>query len=313
MNSRLKNLPLAVALLFLLGLATQLWGETLALDLFTAEAPPGWAAGPAEDVYYVFDPEEKISMLIGSTVYAHPEPSVMARRLGAEYAVKTLDDSAGFLFFEDKDYRFWRGLSPEGRSLEVSVHGTHPKLAGLLKSIEISSETKKDTELAAQLQVLLENLKRPEVIDWLTFAAPLFAEPPAPRPEPAEVGEPAATTPWRGELQLTAKLPQGWNAATENGQTRFTSPDQKEYLLVIPIASAKVSDFGEDYEAYKARCVAEVHQVGGVNIRAAEGTVYFDLPDLSRGEVFHVDEHIFILVRQGGSPELEALHWSLFE
>lgn len=313
MNGKLKAAALLAALILIFAAGLQLSDETsLNLDPFTARAPKGWAAGPAEGVFYVFDPEEKISMLIGSTEYANPDSAVMARRLGVEYAVKTLDDSSGFFFFEDKDYRFWRGLTPEGRALEVSVHGTHEKLAEVLKSIEISASTKKDAAAAAQFQVLLANLKKPEVIDWLTFAAPLFADPPPPRPEPAQADESEAT-PWRGELNLAAKLPQGWSVAAENGQTRFSSPDRREYLVVIPIRTMKVSDFGENYERYRTSCLAEIQKIGGLNIHDAEGQIRFDLPDLSRGEIFHVDDNIFILLIQGGSPELDYIHWSLFE
>lgn len=286
--------------------------ETLDIDLFSAETPTGWTANPAEGAYVIFDPSETISLIINYTEYQQPDLSVMAKRLAADYVVKELDSSSGFLFFEDKDYRFWRGLTPQGQSLEISVHGTHEKLPALLKSVEISAETKKKTEWAAQLQILLESLKEPEVIDWLTGATPLFADPPAPRPEAALAGEPEATVPWHG-MGLNAQVPQSWSIATENGAARFSAPDQKEYLLVIPLPSLKISDFGDDFDRYQARCVEEVGQIGGVNMRAAEGTIYFDMPDLSEGEIFYTENSSFALIRQGGSLELEALHWSLLE
>jgi|GEM_PF-4423855 len=316
MNAKFKYIALLAAIVFIFAVGSQLRGETLDMDLFTAEAPAGWTAGPAEGAFVVFDPEETISLIINYTEYAYPDPAVMAKRLGTEYAVKTLDESAGFVFSEnsdDGDYRFWRGLSPEGQSLEISVHGSHEKLAELLQSLAVSAEARKEATLAAQLQTLLDNLKKPEVISWLTGSAPLSADPPPAKPEADRAGEPAETVPWRGDQNLGAQVPKSWSIDTEKGRTRFSSPDRKEQFTVIPLTSLKVVDFGDDFDRYQAGCAEEVHKIGGVNIRSAEGTVFFDLPDLSEGEVFNRGDNSFILIRQGSSPELEALHWSLFE
>lgn len=312
MHIQARYYPLLAAVVILLSISPFLWAETLDMDLFSAEAPSGWTANPAEGAYVIFDPPETISLIINYTEYQKPDLPVMAKRLAADYAVKELDNSAGFLFFEDKDYRFWRGLTPQGQSLEISVHGTHEKLPDLLKGVEVSAETQRNTELASQLLILLENLKKPEVIDWLTGAAPLFADPPAPRPELTQIGEPEATMPWQG-LGLNAQVPQSWAISTENGQARFSAPNQKEYLLVIPLPSLKVGDFVDDFDRYQAKCEEEVGKIGGVNMRAAEGTTYFDMPDLSEGEIFNTGTASFVLILHGRSPELESLHWSLLE
>lgn len=337
MNRRAKYSPLLAALTLILA-APLLKAESLDLDILTAEAPAGWTANPAEGAYVIFDPTETVSLIVNYTKYYQPDFSVMARRLAIDNAVKELGDFSkyfqpdsqdtagrlaidnvfkdlgnfsGFIFFEDRDYRFWRGVTLAGQSMEISVHGTHENLPDLLKNIRVSAETK-DIGTRSQFQVLLNCLRNPEVIAWLTGAAPLFADPPRPRPEPIPAGEPEATKLWQG-LGLTGLAPQSWTISTENDQTKFSSADQKEHLIIIPLPSLKVADFGDDFDRYQARCVEEVARIGGVNLRAAEGTIYFDMPNLSEGEIFNADNHSFILIRQGGSPELEALHWSLLE
>lgn len=311
MKRQAKYFPFVAVAAVLLAAGALLRAETLDMDLFTAQAPAGWTASPTEGAYVIFDPDEAISLIINYSQYERPDFAVMGRRLAAEKAVRELADSAGFLFAEDKAYRFWRGLTPAGQSLEISVNGTHPRLSELLRSLGLSSAAQNDQELAGQLQSLLENLKQQEVLDWLTGAVPLSADPPRSAPEPAQSGEPE-TRIWQG-LNLTAKAPQSWSIAAENEQTRFTSPDQSEYLLLIPLPALKLSDFGDDFARYKASCVEEIAKIGGVNLRAAEGTIYFDRPDLSKGEIFYAGDDSFILIRQGNSPELEALHWSLLE
>lgn len=309
MNSQLKKilpfLPLVLIAVLAVG---QLRADSLNLGLLTAEAPSGWTAAPVEGAYVVFGPGEKVSMTITFAEYAYPDPRVMAGRLAADYAVKALDDEAGFIFFQDRDFRFWRGLSAGGQSLEISVHGTDEHLAALLSGLKIPLSGRDDAALSEQLEFLLGKLKKDEVISWLTGQTPPFAEPPAFGSENLEGYDPEGAKDWSGR-GLSARVPKSWTVTEEEGRIRFASPDQAEFLIVKTLPAVKPA-LGREALARRQQ---EIHQLGGVNLRSAEGRIFFDLPDLSGGEMFDGESESIVLIRQGGGPELEALQWSLFE
>ena len=268
-------------------------------NYFSAEVPKGWKFSQEGALAGFYAPDPGPFITIITDEYENVDMAELVAQRAGENPVQLLGDELGFIFEDQSGERVWGMLADGGLYCEVSTSAKYDGLAQFLASLKSDGKT-------PGMDQAIKAAQSPEVLNWLQFTTPSFAGQGGPEETESETEGQADQAGVLSGTGLTAEIPNGWKVTEEGDTVLFTAADGSVSLSaqLLPLES-------DDYDAFVAFSKKHAKGLGGKNIRTAEGTVEFTMPDGSTGNMSQYGKTCLLLFFFGESDEQQVLGASI--
>lgn len=238
----------------------------------SVELPKGWKASEEVNALSFASPAPDYAYVITTVVQDYEEGYLptLVRSDVKDGMIQWFGDSS--CIYTDKwDGRYWKGMASDGTVFSITVkEPSEPKVvADFLNDMQPGKNADENFSL------LLKDLKKEEVIAWLSFAAPnLPADPALAEKNKKREKSPGEYTvkPFSGN-GFTAQVPQEWHIELVGGDTVIFTSEQGRDDGFVMAAMFPLPD--NTQKAFETFCTAFVKDMGGKNISTEEGVISF--------------------------------------
>ncbi len=228
---------------------------------YSVQTPKDWMFSQEESMTAFRAPEDAHSILVLTTMYENGKlDAIIKEQAGKNTEVRKQPDGRSYMYEDASGSRVWGMLSKNGQFCEITVENEFEGTGAFLASMKPGDD-------APGMKDVIKAANSPEVVAWLSFAPEKAAA-------PAKAKESRAKArPFKGN-GLVATVPPGWSAKIDKNTVVFTADDESAGIVasLLPLPSDKYKDF----EAFSKKFAK---QLGGSNIRSAEGMVEFQTKD----------------------------------
>lgn len=254
---------------------------------FSAEVPDGWEMTREDELTRFTAPDGSVELTVILEKYEKPDVNAIIAEWVGQTPVKMLQDNI-YIYEDSAASRAWGMISEDGLLAEIGASAAYDGLAAFVAGLKAAQG---EQALAGVFKTLASS---EAAVEWLSFAAPPFAE----RDDDDAGGE---GTPYEHKT-FTAVVPEGWTAVEQDGSVIFTSEAGDAFVIVRVFTLES-----DDAKAFAAWGEERARTLGGKDIDVREGVVEFAAEKGASGMFTQFDAKSLFLLFGGDSPRIGQL------
>ncbi|MDL2290487.1 hypothetical protein LJC09_00055 [Desulfovibrio sp. OttesenSCG-928-F20] len=256
---------------------------------FSAEVPNGWTMTKDDEMTTFAEAGGPVELIIILKKYQKQTIEEVMNEMVGQTPVKFLADNI-YIYEDSSGSRGWSMLAADGSFADISVNMNYVDIRAFLASLKAADNEKGLGEI---FKVVASSQ---EVIDWLGYTAPPFAE--------TENGDDAGAdegTPYEHK-NFTAIVPKEWGFVEQNESVVF-SANAKDAFVIVRVFELD----SDDGKAFTTWATEQVKALDGKNINAGEGVVEFTTAKGASGMFTQFDKKSLFLLFGGENPQIGNL------